>query len=183
MDGLQEHSEFQFESVDDLILSRQAALLKRVLLTVGALTILAILLIVFLPGFSTSGEVLEPFLRNFSIIVAIVATIQAMDRGYVVPSFFAVTLTALIACPYSAYMEAPGNLQMLSAMFLPIGLAGFLPRRSQFWMVFVINFMLTLATVWAIMEFKSVAIEYRSIVALCLLMTIVALMTDGLSSS
>ncbi|MEM7147275.1 MAG: hypothetical protein AAF591_19320, partial [Verrucomicrobiota bacterium] len=80
-------------------------------------------------------------------------------------------------------MEAPGNLQMLFVMFVPIGLGGFLPRRSQFWIVYIVTIATTFVTIWAIVEFRSVEISYPSIVTVWLLMTILALMTDGLSSS
>ncbi len=172
-----------YETADDLILSRQAELLASVLRTVAIMTFVAILLILFLPGFSTSGDVMEPFLRNLVVIIVIIGLIYALQRGWVIQTFVAVISFSLIITPYTVLMEAPGNMQMMAIMFLPIGLAGFLPKRSQFWLVYLTTVLITLATAWAIVVYKDVDIGYRSVVTLWMLMTIMALMTDGISSS
>ncbi len=172
-----------YTSADELILSRQADLLGRVLKTIGIITFFSILLILFLPGFSTSGEVVEPFIRNLVVIFVILVIIYMLRRGWVMPGFFSVITFVLLISPYTIYMEAPGNMQMLTIMILPIALAGFLPGRKQFWWVFAASVVIALLAFWAIVTFKQVDLEYRSVVTLILMMTIVALMTDGISSS
>jgi signal transduction histidine kinase len=172
-----------YSSAEALIQSRQATLLQGVLRTVGVITFVAILLTLFLPGFTTSGEVMEPFLRNTTVILAILSLDYCLRRGWVMQTFFGVILFAFLITPYTIYVESPGNMQMLAVMIVPIALAGFLPRRNQFWWVFLATVVITLLTIWLIINVKQVEIEYRSIVTLIMVMTILALMTDGISSS
>ena len=172
-----------YSTAEALIQSRQATLLQSVLRTIGVITFVAILLTLFLPGFTTSGEVLEPFLRNSVVILVIVFLDYCLRRGWVMQTFFGVILFGLMITPYTIYVESPGNMQMLAVMVVPIALAGFLPRRNQFWWVFFATVLITLVTIWLIINVKQVEIEYRSIVTLIMVMTILALMTDGISSS
>jgi len=158
-------------------------LLGSVLKTIGIITFVSILLILFLPGFSTSGEVVEPFIRNLVVILVILVLLYMLRRGWVMSTFFGVITFVLLISPYTIYMEAPGNMQMLTIMILPIALAGFLPTRKQFWWVFAASVAIALLAFWSIVTFKQVDLEYRSVVTLVLMMTIVALMTDGISSS
>ena len=60
-----------YELPEQLILDRQAPLLRSFYKLVAALTSVAILLIIFLPGFATSENVLEPFLRNVVVVITI----------------------------------------------------------------------------------------------------------------
>lgn len=172
-----------YQSAEALIQSRQATLLQGVLRTVGVITIIAIGLIVFLPGFATGGEILEPFLRNSLIILVLFLLDYCLRRGWVMETFFGVIVFALMITPYTIYMESPGNMQMLAVMTIPVALAGFLPKRNQFWWVFFTTVVITLVTIWLIINVKNVDMEYRSVVSLLLIMTILALMTDGISSS
>lgn len=172
-----------YSTAEELILSRQASLLGNVLKTIAIITFVSILLILFLPGFATSESVIEPFLRNCVILLVIILLIYMLSRGWITQTYFGVILFALLVTPYTIYMESPGNMQMLAVMIVPISIAGFLPTRKQFWWVYSSTVVLTLFTIWLIVEVKLVEIEYRSVVTLVLMMTIVALMTDGISSS
>lgn len=173
----------KYNSAEELILSRQAKLLGKVLTTVGFITFISILLILFLPGFATSDNVIEPFLRNCVVILVILLIIYMLRRGWITQAYFGVISFALVITPYTIYMESPGNMQMLAVMIIPIAIAGFLPKREQFWWVFASTVAITLITIWLIVEVKQVEIEYRSVVTLVMMMTIIALMTDGISSS
>ena len=117
------------------------------------------------------------------ILLVIILLIYMLGRGWITQTYFGVIFFALLVTPYTIYMESPGNMQMLAVMIVPIAIAGFLPTRKQFWWVYSSTVVLTLFTIWLIVEVKLVEIEYRSIVTLVLMMTIVALMTDGISSS
>ncbi len=173
----------QYRSVDDLILARQAELLRTFFKTVAALTFVALMLIAFLPGFATSVDVLEPFLRNVVVLIVIGALYFALNQGHVLATIFGTITSAALISSYTIFMESPGNMQMLALIILPTGLAGFLPRRSQFWFVYGLNFLLALVTVWLIMTYRGVEMEYRSVVTLMMLLTLFALLIDTMASS
>lgn len=84
---------------------------------------------------------------------------------------------------YTIYQESPGNMQMMALIMFPTCLAGFLPRRGQFWLVYVLNMFLMFFTAWMLIGIKGIDMEYRSIVTLGMLLTLLALVIDSLSSS
>lgn len=126
---------------------------------------------------------LEPFVRNVVVLLIIGFLYLLVAKGYVLLSIYGViSACAALAC-YTVFMESPGNMQMLALLLFPTCLAGLLPKRMMFWIVYCINFALMLATVWLIIQVKGVELEYRAIVTLGLLMTLFALLLDTLSTS
>ncbi len=171
------------ELPEKLILAKQADLLRAFYKLVGLLTIVALLLIAFLPGFATSEDVLEPFVRNTVVLGVILGLYYLVEKGLVLASIYGTISSCALIASYTIYMETPGNMQMLALIMLPTCLAGFLPRRPQFWLVYGLNMILMLFTIWMVMTFKSVDLEYRSVVTLGMLLTLLALLIDTLSSS
>lgn len=182
-DGPRPDTNIQYRSPEDLILSRQAEFLRTFFKTVAALTFVALMLIVFLPGFATSEDVLEPFLRNVGVLIILGALYYALERGFVLATIFGTIGSSAAIASYTIFMESPGNMQMLALIILPTGIAGFLPRRSQFWIVFSLNFILALFTVWLIVSSRGVELEYQSVVTLMMLLTLFALLIDAMASS
>ena len=130
-----EMAESSSELPEQLILARQAGLLKTFFKLVALLTGTALLLIAFLPGFATSEDIREPFLRNLTTLFIIGALYLLVIRGHVLASITGtITACALIAS-YSVYQESPGNMQMMAVLLLPTCMGGFLPGRRQFWTV------------------------------------------------
>ena len=175
--------ESKFEVPEQLILARQADLLRTFYKTVAGLTGVALLLIAFLPGFATSEDVVEPFVRNVFVILTIGVLYFLVEKELVLASLVGTVVMAGVFAAYSAYMESPGNMQMLAVLFIPVCIAGLLPRRLHFWTVYTLNLALLLFTIWLMITYRGVEIEYRSIVTLCLLLTLLALLIDVLSSS
>ncbi len=175
--------ERSYERPEELILDQQATLLRFFYKLVAGLTAVSILLIVFLPGFATSEDVLEPFVRNVVIFFIIGILYMLVVKGHVLASIYGMIGTCTLVASYSVYIESPGNMQMMALLIFPTCLAGFLPKRTEFWIVYGINFALMLTTVWLIIEFKGVELEYRSVATLGMLITLFALLIDTLSTS
>lgn len=168
---------------EHLILVKQAELLRGFYKLVALLTCTALLLIIFLPGFATAEETLEPFLRNVACLFIIGVLYLILDRGYVLASIYGTIGACAVLATGTIYQESPGNMQMLALIMFPTCLAGFLPRRKQFWAVYGLNMLLMFFTAWMLMVVKEVDLEYRSIVTLAMLLTLLALIVDSLSSS
>lgn len=173
----------KYELPEQLILARQADLLRTFYKFCAGLTFVALLLIAFLPGFATQENVLEPFVRNVFVILCIGVLYWLVESDHVVAAIFGTVGICGFFAVYSIYQESPGNMQMMTLIVFPICVAGLLPRRSQFWLVFVLTFALMLLTFWLIIEYRGVEIEYRSLVTVGVLMTLIALLIDVLSSS
>lgn len=176
-------AESSSELPEQLILARQAGLLKTFFKLVALLTGIALLLIAFLPGFATSEDIREPFLRNLTTLFIIGALYLLVIRAHVLASIIGTITACGLIASYSVYQESPGNMQMMAVLLLPTCMGGFLPSRRQFWTVYALNMVLMLVTVWLVTEYRGVSLEYRSVVTLGLLMTLLALLVDTLSSS
>lgn len=175
--------ETEYELPEQLILARQANLLRTFYKFTGGLTVIALLLIALLPGFATSEEVLEPFIRNLFVALTIGLLYWLVEKDRVLASIIGTIVACGFFACYSIFMESPGNMQMMTLIVFPVCVAGLLPRRSQFWLVYVCNFILMLFTFWLIINYRGVVIENRSLVTVGLLLTLVALLIDVLSSS
>jgi len=173
----------QYETPEQLIFARQGALLKTFYKLVAALTTLALALIAFLPGFATSDNVTEPFIRNVFVLITLGALYYLLHIEKVLGSIILLIASCMVIASYTIYMESPGNLQMLAVIILPTCFGGFLTRRWQFWLVYSINFLLMLFTIWLIVRFKAVEMEYRSVVTIGMLLTLLAMFIDALASS
>ncbi|MBT4492018.1 MAG: response regulator [Gammaproteobacteria bacterium] len=172
-----------YELPEQLILARQANLLRTFYKLVAVLTGVALLLIAFLPGFATSEDVVEPFVRNVFVILTIGFLYWLLEKEYILASIFGtIGMTGFFAV-YSVYMESPGNMQMMTLVIFPTCVAGLLPRRNLFWLVYIFNMLLMLFTVWLIITYRDVDMEYRSVITIGLLLTMIALLIDVLSSS
>lgn len=168
---------------EHLILAKQADLLRGFFKLVALLTATALLLIVLLPGFATAENILEPFLRNTFVLVILGVLYAVLEKGFVLASIYGTISACAALASYTIYQESPGNMQMMALIMFPTCLAGFLPRRNQFWVVYVLNMLLMLFTAWMVMVVKGIDMEYRSIVTLGMLLTLLALIVDSLSSS
>jgi hypothetical protein len=168
---------------EDLILARQANLLRSFYRLVAALTSVALILIAFLPGFATSESVVEPFVRNVFVLLTIGTLYYLVQRDQVLAGIYGTILMCAVFASYSIYMESPGNMQMFTLIVFPTCVAGLLPTRPQFWLVYILNIALMLVTMWMVINYKGVEIEYRSIVTLAMLHTLIALLIDTMSSS
>ncbi len=168
---------------EQLILAKQADLLRGFFKLVGLLTSVAILLIVFLPGFATAEDILEPFLRNVVCLLVIGGLYVILEKGFVLASIIGTIIAVAAIASYTIYQESPGNMQMLALIMFPTCIAGFLPSRKQFWFVYGFNMILMLFTAWMLLEIKQIDLENRSFVTLGMLLTLLALIIDSLSSS
>lgn len=173
----------QYDFPQQLILARQANLLRSFYRFVAALTTVALLLIALLPGFATAEDVLEPFVRNVVVLMILGILYLMVEKNLVLEAIFAtIGACGLLAC-YTIYMESPGNMQMMALIIFPTCMAGFLPNRQHFWLVYVLNFFLLLFTFWLLLSVKGIALEYRSLVTLGMLQALLALLVDTISSS
>lgn len=168
---------------EHLILAKQAELLRGFFKLVALLTTTALLLFAFLPGFATAEDILEPFLRNVVCLLVIGGLYLTLEKGYVLGSIYGTIISVAVIASYTIYQESPGNMQMMALIMFPTCLAGFLPRSGQFWLVYVLNMFLMFFTVWMLIGIKGIDMEYRSIVTLGMLLTLLALVIDSLSSS
>ncbi len=173
----------EYNSAEDLILARLAGLLKNFFTAVAALTAAALALIVVLPGFATTGEVVEPFVRNSAVLITIGCLYVLLVKGRIIATIFGTVLCCMGFASYTIFIEAPVNLPMLGLMLIPTGLAGFLPRRSQFWAMYGINLVISLVTIWMVIEYRFVEISASSIVTVVMLQTLLALLIDTMSTS
>lgn len=173
----------KYDLPEQLILARQADLLRTFYKFTAGLTFIALVLIAFVPGYATQENVLEPFVRNVFVALSIGVLYWLVEKNYVVEAIFGTIAISSFIATYSIYQESPGNMQMMMLIVFPVCVAGLLPRRSQFWLVFVLNFVLMLVTFWLIIVNRGVEVEPRSIVTVGILMTLIALLIDVLSSS
>ncbi|MFT7219824.1 MAG: signal transduction histidine kinase/CheY-like chemotaxis protein [Candidatus Azotimanducaceae bacterium] len=172
-----------YETPEQLIFARQGVLLKTFYKLVAALILLALALIAFLPGFTTSENVIEPFVRNVFVMITLGVLYYLLHIEKVLGSILLLIASSMVIASYTIYMESPGNLQMLAVIILPTCFGGFLTKRWQFWLVYSINFLLMLLTIWLIVRFKAVEMEYRSVVTISMLLTLLAMFIDALASS
>ncbi len=172
-----------FELPEQFILAKQANLLRTLFKSVGALTAIAITLIVLLPGFATADDITEPLLRNIGVLALIGVLYFALERGHTLGTIFGTIASCAVLASYTIYMESPGNMQMMALLMIPVAFGGFLPKRSHFWLIFAFSFGVMLFTSWLLIAVKGVDLEYRSITTLGMLMTLQAFVIDSLSSS
>ena len=78
----------KYELPEQLILARQADLLRTFYKFCAGLTFVALLLIAFLPGFATQENVLEPFVRNVFVILCIGVLYWLVESDHVVAAIF-----------------------------------------------------------------------------------------------
>lgn len=175
--------ERNYELPEQLILARQANLLCTFYKLVASLTVVALLLIAFLPGFATSEHVAEPFARNVVVLLTLGFLYYLVKKDFVLVSIFGTIGACAVIASFTIYMESPGNMQMLALIIFPTCIAGLLPLRKQFWLIYGLNILLMLFTVWMITEIKGVELEYRAVVTLGMLLTLFALLTDTMASS
>lgn len=172
-----------FELPEQFILAKQADLLRTLFKSVAVLTTVAIGLIIFVPGFATSDDISEPLFRNIGVLAIIGILYFALERGQILGTIFGTISACFVLASYAIYMESPENMQMMALFMIPVGFGGFLPKRGQFWTVFVFSILVMLFTCWLLVDMKGIELEYRSITTLGMLMTILAIVVDSLSSS
>jgi signal transduction histidine kinase len=173
----------RYELPEHLILARQAVLLRTFFKLVAALTAIALLLIIFLPGFAAQEDIREPFARNTIVLLAIGVLYYLVHKERVLASIYGTIIICGVMASYSIFQESPGNMQMMTLIVFPTCVAGLLPSRPQFWLVYLVNMVLMFFTVWLIQTYRGVELEYRSIVTIAMLHTLIALLIDTLSSS
>ncbi|MCB1646422.1 MAG: hypothetical protein KDI36_13260 [Pseudomonadales bacterium] len=169
--------------LETLVLQAQGRLLGQVLKITLALTIFAMFLIALVPDWASNGESIEPLLRNGCVVAALLLMLTGLNRGYINEVFIGVVGFIFLIVPYSIYVEAANNPTMLMLLVLPVCVAGFLPNRRSFWLVFALNAVLALGTFWFLSAFQHVLYHPRSIVLSLLMIVLVALVIDGISSS
>ncbi len=168
---------------DELVLERLSDQLRSFYIAVAGLIFLTLLLILVVPGFATDASTMEPFVRNIIVLAVIGLLYLLVDRGHVDVAVFLTITVCMVISTYTVFKESPGNMQMLALVLLPTALAGFLPRRSQFWSMYALNVVHAIFTVWLIITYRNVELEFRSIVTLILLLTLLALLIDTIGNS
>ncbi len=170
---------------EQLIMDRQGVLLRTFYKTILAITAANLVLLAFLPGYVPASELstATALVSNMVAIRFIGVLYWLVQKGYVVISIAgAIFLTAAFGL-YTVFIGYNLDPQLLATLYLPVCVAGMLPRRRHFWMVYALNVGLLLTSLWLVANFQNSDVTSRTVLTALLILTVLALLVDLLSNA